>query len=65
MKVKEHYLDRFPISSSTEDFEYEELVMKQIMHDCTIANYVILNNGQHCYLAQECDPERNICFCST
>ena len=64
MKVKEHYIYSSPMNEVIEeDQELYETALQQIADDCILPNYVILKNGQHCYIMEDCDPERNICFC--
>ena len=43
-------------------FAYEN-EMKKIQEDCMLHDYVVMENGNRCYLDDGCDAYNNVCNC--
>jgi len=63
--VKDMLFKQQELHGKTNDDLYLAWVseIEQIQNDHTLADYVILENGERCFLGNACDPENNKCEC--
>ncbi len=44
-------------------YDRDDALVAAIEEEFALPDYVVMSDGQRCYLGTDCDPEYDVCFC--